>query len=284
MRNRQNVILVTGATGNVGRQVVAQLLEKGATVRALTRNPAKAHFPAGVEVVRGDLSEPDSLPPALDGVTSVFLFPVPGSAPAFLAAAKQQAIRHVVMLSSGGVRDDVAQQQDAIARFHAEIEQAIIASGLTWTFVRPGAFATNTLQWVPQIRAGDVVRAPYGAAAMSPIHERDIAAVAVQALTTDGHHGAKYSITGPESLTQVEELNLIGEALGRPLRFEELPPDVAREQMSRYMPAPLADALLKVFASTIGKPAPVSSTVENVTGRPARTFREWAVDHVEDFR
>ncbi|HEV2669133.1 MAG TPA: NAD(P)H-binding protein, partial [Blastocatellia bacterium] len=202
MSNEKNTILVTGATGNVGRQVVSQLLATGARVRALTRNPASAALPGEVDVVRGDLLDPNALYARLGGVEAVFLVwrSLADDAAPFLNAVATRA-RRIVFLSSAAVRDDVEQQTNPIGKAHAEIEGLIEKSGLEWTFLRPGGFATNALWWwAPQIRMSDVVRWPYGAAAWAPIHERDIAAVAVRALTEKGHGGAKYFLTGGQSL------------------------------------------------------------------------------------
>lgn len=198
-----SVILVTGATGNVGRHVVSQLLRTGAAVRALARNPDSAGLPDSVAVVRGDLSAPDTLDTCLNGVDAVFLL-WPGLtadfAPAVLDVISKHA-RRLVFLSSLGVRDDLEQQPDPINALHADIEHVIEQSGLEWTFLRPGGFATNTLWWAPQIRADGVVRWVYGACARASIHERDIAAVAARVLTSGGHGAAKYLLTGPQTLT-----------------------------------------------------------------------------------
>jgi len=235
-------ILVTGATGNVGRNVVSLLSGAGARVRAhiraLTRNPNTAGMPDSVEVVRGDLSDPSTLEGPLEGVDSVFLMVRAFSAPIvpIMELLKKRA-RRIVFLSSAAIQDELPVQTNPIGKIHLEIEEAIEKTGLEWTFLRPGAFAANALTWwAPQLRAGDVVRWPYGAAAWAPIHERDIAAVAVRALTEDRHAGKKYALTGGELLTQVQQLHTIGEAIGRTLRYEELTPDAARQQMSVFLP------------------------------------------------
>ena len=297
----QHVILVTGATGHVGRQVVSQLLHTSAAVRALARTPSSASLPGGIEVVRGDLSDPDSLNACLVGVEAVFLmwpFPTARAAPAALDAVSKHA-RRIVYLSAMSVRDDLERQTSPINAFHADIEHLIEQSGLEWTMLRPSGFATNTLQWAPQIRADGVVRWPYGAAARSLIHERDIAAVAVRALTEDRHVGAKCVLTGPESLTQVEQVHIIGEVIGRSLHYDEISPVAARKLLltswgvpsfvARLLPANtlprrMADGALDAWAKMVTEPEWVSPTVEEVTGKPARTFREWAIDHESSFR
>ncbi|MDX6431658.1 MAG: hypothetical protein QOE54_4024, partial [Streptosporangiaceae bacterium] len=263
---QQSDILVIGATGNVGRHVVSGLLEAGARVRALTRDPDAAALPAGADAVRGDLSGPDGpdgLEAGLDGVGSVFLvwpFGTAEGAPPVLEAVGKYA-RRIVYLSSMGVREDLERQADPITQFHADIERLIERSGLEWTFLRPGGFATNTLGWAQQIRAGDVVRWPFGAMARPLIHERDIAAAAVHALIDDGHGGAKHVLTGPEALTQVEQVHAIGVALGRPLRFEETPREAARQQLiAAWGDASFADGALTGWARMMDEPEPVTHT------------------------
>lgn len=277
-------VLVTGATGNVGRQVVSQLLDTGAAVRALVRDPDSADLPDSVEVVRGDLSAPDTLNACLDGVESVFLvwpFTLPEAsaeiAPAVVSAISRHAHR-IVYLSA----DAAAENPDS---FWAAIERLVEQSGLEWILLRPTGFAANTLMWADQIRVSAVVRWPYGEAARSLIHERDIAAVAVRALVEDGHDSAKYVLTGPGTLTQVEQVHAIGEAIGRPVLWEELSREAARQELlAAFGDASFADGALDAWAEFVTRPERVTSTVEEVTGTPARTFRQWATDHAGDFR
>jgi uncharacterized protein YbjT (DUF2867 family) len=278
---------VTGATGNVGRQVVTQLLDAGVAVRAMARNPDAPGLPAGAEIVRGDFTAPATLEACLDGVDDVFLvwpFFTVEAAPAVLDMVSRHAHR-IVFLSSMGVRDDVDEQADPINQFHADLERLIEKSGREWTFLRSHTFATNALWWAPQIRADGVVREPYGAAARPVIHERDIAAVAVRVLTGDGHGGSTYHLTGPQVLTQVDQVHAIGAAIGRPLRFEEISPLAARRKMvAAGMPPAVADGLLIAYARMASTPVPPTSTVEELTGTPPRPFQRWAIDHADDFR
>jgi len=168
---------------------------------------------------------------------------------------------------------------------HAEIEGLIEASGLEWTFLRPGMFAANALHWwAPQIRAGNVVRWPYGEAPTAPVHERDIAAVGARTLCEDGHGRKNYVLTGPQSLSQREQVSIIGEVIGRSLGFDEISPEAARRDLSTLMPLPVIDMLLNAWAAAIGQPALVTSAVADITGKPARTFRDWAGDHSAEFR
>lgn len=216
----ENVYFVTGATGNVGRHVVSELLATGAGVRVLTRNPEAAGPPPEVDVVRGDLNAPLGLEKCFDAVDTVFLLWRSFTAdPArqFLEAASKHA-RRIVFLSSSAIRDDLKEQDNPIAKVHADIENLIQRSGLEWTFLRPGGLASNALMWWgPQIRAGNIIRWPYGGASFAPIHERDIAAVAVRALTEQGHDRKKYILTGPQALSQIEQVAILADATRRSL-------------------------------------------------------------------
>ena len=279
-------ILVTGATGNIGRQVVAQLRVTGCRVRALSRSPQSADLPHDVEVVRGDLSAPETLDECLEGVDAVFLVWVApiAAAAAALERIASRAERIVFLSSPHRTAHPFFQQPNALVSVHVGIERLVETSGLRWTFLRPGAFALNCRNWwAPQVRNGNVVRWFHGAAATAPIHEHDIAAVAVRALCDEGHGGMEYVLTGPESLTQHEQVHIIGDAIGRALRFEELSPESARQQMLTMMPASIADMLLKAYAAAVDRPALVTSTVADVTGTPARCFRHWSVDHASEF-
>ncbi len=278
-------ILVTGATGTVGRQVVSQLPATDVRVRALTRDPALANLPAGVEVRRGDLTVPETLDACLDGVDVVFLVWTadPRAVSTAVDRIGKYAHRIVFLSSPHQTPHPLFQQPNPLASMHAEIERLIRLSGLDWTFLRPGMFAANARSWwAPQIRVGDVVRWPYAAAPTAPIHEADIAAVAVGALLDTRHNGADYVLTGPQSLTQREQVEIIGEVIGRSLRFEEMSPDEARRELG--FPEAAINMLLAAWAAAIGQPALVTSTVADITGRPARAFRDWVIDHADEFR
>ncbi|MFI6273420.1 NAD(P)H-binding protein [Micromonospora zamorensis] len=276
-------ILVTGATGNVGRHVLALLVAGGHPVRALSRAPQAAVWPAEVDVVAGDLADPAALDAALTGVEAVFLFAAPGSGPAFVAAAQRAGVRRVVLLSSGGVDDDAPVQDGPIAAYHAELENALRGSGLAWTFLRPDVFAANTLMWAGQTKAGDVVRGAYAQAAAAPVHEADIAAVAVAALTQDGHAGQIYRLTGPESLTHADQATILGRALDRPIHYAELPAEAVRQMMSAHVPGPILDDIFTTWAASVGRLAPITTDIEKVTGRPARSYHHWVLDHATSF-
>jgi uncharacterized protein YbjT (DUF2867 family) len=280
-----NRILVIGGTGTVGGQVLAQLPATGPHVRALVRNQAAARLPSHVEVMAGDLTRPETLDACLEGIDTVFL--VWTAPPASVAAAFERIlrqIRRVVFLTAPHkTPHPLFQQPNPLRGFQAQMEGLIESSGREWTFLRPGMFAANALDWWgPQIRSGDLVRWPHLAAPTAPIHERDIAAVAVRALCEDGHAGAEYVLTGPESLSQREQIETIGRALGRSLHAVDLSPDEARRELQ--MPPVVVSMLLDAWAAALGQPAFVTATVAEVTGKPARTLLEWATDHAAAFR
>jgi uncharacterized protein YbjT (DUF2867 family) len=272
------MILVIGATGNIGRHVVAGLQARGHTVRALARVSAAA-LPDGVEVVTGDLTKPESLKPALVGVDAVFLLwpflSADGVTPVVETIAGQA--QRIVYVSALNAADD----QTGV---WAQVENAIRGTDLDWTFLRASGFATNTLEWAAAIRAGEPVRVPYPQAARSLIHERDIADVAVRALTEHGHSHATYQLTGPEAITQAEQVRVLSAEAGRPPRLVEIGADEARAGMLAWAGPEFADHALAYWASLVDAPELVTRTVEEVTGAPARTFEQWAHDHADDFR
>ena len=278
-------ILVTGATGTVGRQVVTKLLATDVRVRALTRDPASANLSEGAEVRRGDLTIPETLDACLDGIDVVFLVwtAQPDAVSTAVDRIAKYARRIVFLSSPHQTPHPLFQQPNPLAAMHAEIERLIRASGLDWTFLRPGMFAANARSWwAPQIRAGAVVRWPYADAPTAPVHEADIAAVAVNTLLESRHNGADYVLTGPQSLTQREQVEIIGDVIGRSLRFEEISPEAARRELG--FPEAAANMLLNAWAAAIGQPALVSSAVADITGNPARSFRDWVIDNVDEFK
>jgi uncharacterized protein YbjT (DUF2867 family) len=282
-----NRILVIGGTGTVGRQVLGQLTARGAQVRALLRNPIVARMPSQVEMMRGDLTVPDSLEACLQGIGTVFL--VWSAPPDAVDAALERIAKHarrIVFLSAPLKAPHPLFQQPNLGRALGEkIERVIEASGLDWTFLRPGMFAANSLTWwAPQIRAGDVVRWPCLSVPTAPVDQRDIAAVAVRALCEDGHAGAEYVLTGSESLSQFEQISTIGRVIGRSLRIEEMSSEEARRELLTIMPAPVVNMLLAAWTAAIGQPAFVTSTVEEMTGVPARTFVDWVTDNAAKFQ
>ena len=278
-------ILVAGATGNVGRHVASLLAQAGIAVRAVSRHPdAKTGSPL-IEPVKGDLATPSSLLPALENVDTAFLMIRALSAPLEpLTKLLGQRVSRIVFLSSSAIEDDRPVQTNPIAKFHFDAEEKIKQSVPQWTFLRPGAFAANSISWwAPQITHSDTLRWPYAEATSAPIHERDIAAVAVRALIEQGHEGKKYFLTGGQSLTQKRQVELIGAAIGRDLRFEPITDEEARKELIAVMPPFVIERLLQIWRASVAKPALVTDTVKQVTGSDPITFQRWATDHSARF-
>ncbi len=275
--------LVVGASGHVGRAVVTGLMAAGEAVRASSRAPHSGEFPEGAEVVRADLTDPSSWPGALTGVRKVFLYAHPATATEFAAAARDAGVEHVVLLSSSSVLlPDAA--SNPIAQRHAVVERALDEAGLDRTFVRPGYFATNTLRW-RSIRTGRVVRTAFPDATTSPVHERDIAGVAVRALLDDARRRDAWPVLGAGPITQREQVAAIAEALGEPVRLEEVDVDTYRAELLTELPEFAVEGLLASGGGVPPLPAGLATdAVPEVLGRPASTFAEWARDHVADFR
>ncbi|RJL31947.1 NAD(P)H-binding protein [Bailinhaonella thermotolerans] len=270
--------LVTGATGTVGRHVVEQLVEAGHAVRALSRTPERANLPEGVEVVGGDLAKPETLEAAFAGVVGVHLINFAGDD----YGALENGRRIVELLVANGVRRVTLLG----GREEGELETALAASGIQCAYLHPVEFMSNTrLWWAEAVRTEGVVREPFGGRLSALVHEADIAAVAVAALTEDGHGGRTYTITGPEALTTTEKIRILSEAVGREIGFVELTEEQAREKWSAEgMPPPVIDFLIDALGNTPEVGYTVVPTVERVTGRPARTFAQWAAENAGAFR
>jgi uncharacterized protein YbjT (DUF2867 family) len=266
-------IVITGATGNVGRPLVAELAAAGARVRAITRTPKTAQFPDGVEVV-------GSAADALSGASAVFLNSraLGEHLPDVVTQSVAAGVTKLVALSAINADDDFSRQP---SRFRGdrnqEVEKLAIDSGLAWVSLRPTVFATNFAgMWSAQIRAGDVVAGPYAEASSAPIVESDISAIAARALLTDELVGQQIPLTGPQTFTNSELVEVIGAVLGRPLRYQEIPPDVVRQRfISLGFTAEFADAYTAMLAETLDKPALVTRDVEKILGRPALPFAHW---------
>src|SRR5438552_13658788 len=286
-RTRVPPVLVTGGTGRVGRGVIDLLIDAGVPVRALThRSEAASTLPANVEVVTGDLTEPESLEAGLQGVGAVFLVwtAPPATAPAVIERLAAHARRVVFLSAPHKTPHPFFQQPNPMAVLYADIERLIAAAGLGSTIIQPGMFASNALLWwATAIRDSGIVRWPYGAAETAPVDDRDVAAVAALTLYQDGHAGGDYVLTGPESLSQAEQVSIIGDVLGRRIKFEELSPDEFRSQTEGSWPRPVVDMLLTAWGATIGRPAFITSTVSDILGSAPRSFRQWVNDHAAAF-
>ncbi|MEU5876045.1 NAD(P)H-binding protein [Spirillospora sp. NPDC047279] len=276
--------MLTGARGVVGRQVMNLLLKEGAAASAVTRDPGGTGLPDGVRAVTGDLFHPHWIEPALREVEALQISPRatgPGLGE-LLKHAAGRGVRRVVLLSATTVEHPAGEARFAAQFKHAE--DLVTGSGLDWTVLRLADFAANALAWAPQIKAGDVVRGAYGHAATSPIHETDIAAVAVNALQGNLPAGAIHTLTGPRSLDQFEKVRLVGEAIGRELTFQELPPEHVRQGMlAQGLPEEVPARLLGSLADYADRPGPTTGTVEDLLGRPALTFADWATDNTPAF-
>jgi uncharacterized protein YbjT (DUF2867 family) len=275
------IILVTGATGNVGRLVVDHLLAAGAHIRALTNNPKKAALPVGVEVVEGYLGRVETLPAALAGVERMYLAPLPRTVREVVRLANDAGVQHIVDLSSSMADDEAA--GDPSGWHYYAVERAVEESGIPWTHLRPGEFMTNILDWAEQIRSTGVVRAGYGNVANTLIDLDDIAAVAARVLLEDGHIGKKYLLSGPEAIKRVDIVRQIGQAIGRDLRFEELTHEQAIAALTPGM-GEYAQWYVDGLAQLADHPPAPSPMVEAITGRPATTFAQWAAKHAAAFR
>ncbi|MFJ3644231.1 NAD(P)H-binding protein [Streptomyces sp. NPDC090108] len=287
--NQLNIppVLVTGATGRIGRLVIDRLLDAGVPVRALVHRPeAASALPPQVEVFTGDLTVPESLDPALKDAGAAFLvWTAPPQTAASVVERLAAHVRRVVFLSSPHrTPHPFFQQPNPMATLHAGIERLIAAAGLESTIIRPGMLASNSSPWwAPTIRAGETVRWPYGAAETAPVDDRDVAAVAALALHRDEHVGGDYVLTGPESLTHAAQVDVIGDALGRRIAFEEMTPDEFRSLSEGTAPGPVIDMLLAAWSAAVGQPAYISTTVADVLGTAPRTFHQWATDHASEF-
>ncbi|MFJ1897729.1 MULTISPECIES: NAD(P)H-binding protein [unclassified Streptomyces] len=275
--------LVTGSRGRVGSTLAALLHDRGHPVRAASRNPAELSPPAGVPAVACDLGDPGTFAAALDGVDSVFLYAEPSHIDDFLAAAQAAGVGHIVLLSSSSVLapDPAA---NPVAASHHAVEEALTASPLRSTLLRPGDFASNAHQWAGAFRSGRPVDLPYPFSQTSPIDETSIAEAALAVLTDTRLQGASYHLTGPESLTATEQVELLAAASGSATTVNAVSREAWKESVSPFLPAEFAEALLSHWAATDGSPAEVTRDTERLIGRPARTFASWAAAHAAAFR
>jgi uncharacterized protein YbjT (DUF2867 family) len=282
-------ILLIGATGTVGRQLVSELLPTNTKIRALLRNPDSANLPPAIEKFRGDLTAPDSLIPALKNTDAVFLVwtAPPATATAVIDHIAQHSSRLVFLTAPHQTPHPFFQQPNALSAMLSSIERHIESSSLQYTFLRPGMFAANCINWwAPAFRNNDVIRWPLLQTPTAPIDTRDIAAVAARILT-DPHpqsHAKNYVITGPESLTQLQQLQIIADTIHRPLRYEDLTADQARQVLVPSFPLPVLNMLLAAWTAALGQSAYLTTTVADLLNRPALSFRAWAQQNAPAFQ
>ena len=274
------MILVTGATGNIGRELVLELRERGQPVRALVHGDRPPSL-RDVSVVEGDLDHPASLGAAFDGVRSVFLLPGYQDMPGVLAMARDAGVEHIVQLS--GVSAGSGDRANAVTAYMIRSEEAVYEAGIPWTILRPVAFMSNALRWLPKLAAGDVLRLPFASVRTAAVHPADVAAVVAECLLGDGHEGQVYFPTGPESLTAADQVHTLARVLGRELRFEAQPDDEARAEMLEHTPVEYVDAFFDFYAAGNLDESEVRSTARDLTGRAPRTFEQWATEHRADF-
>ncbi|WP_405913020.1 NAD(P)H-binding protein [Streptomyces sp. NBC_00963] len=275
-------VLVTGSRGKVGSALIPLLHGKGVDVRAASAAPGRLSLPDGVAAVRCDLHDPATFPAALDGADAVFLYAEPSQIGAFVQQAETAGVQHIVLLSSSSVLGPEA-SESAIAATHLAVEQALAASPIETTFLRPGAFAGNALQWKWALQSAGTIDLPCPGSYSDPIHERDIAESAYAALTEPALRGQAYHLTGPQSLTFTEQIAALEAATGRAIPFRRVAPDAWKESVSPYLPAAAADSLLHYWATSDGVPTTVTDQVEILTGHPARTFATWAAENAAAF-
>ena len=275
------MIVVTGATGNVGSEVVTALAERGEQVRAVSRS-APPDDRTDVETIAGDLNRPQTLAAALDGAGAAFLMSGYADMPGLLAAVAAAGVERVVLLSSSAVPS--GDMDNAVAAYHILSEQAVRESGVAHTFLRPSAFMSNALRWADQLAAGDVVRAAFPDAAAAVIDPADVAAVAASVLVDGGHDGAALRLTGPQALLPADRVRVLAEVLGRDLRFDALTNEEARAEFEASMPAAYVAAFFKFYVDGDLDESPVLPTVREVLGREPRPFRAWAEANAGAFR
>ncbi len=281
------MILVTGATGNVGSELVAQLAADGVPVRAMTRSPEKAKFPAGVEVVAGDFDKPETLPAALAGVDRVFVVP-PGYGPegpvqerTLVAAAREAGVKHLVKLSTSGVGFGAT---DPLTSGHRQGEQVVQESGLEWTILRPGTFMVYLYGYAGTIGKERTMYVTEGDPVSAMIHPRDIASVAAKVLTTSGHEGQAYTLTGGEALSSQRQGEIVGEVLGQEIKVVERTKAETQAEFDRLgWGGPRLEALLELKRQSVAWDWKISDAVEKITGKAPLTLRDWVDENIHIF-
>ena len=276
------MFLVTGATGNVGAEVVTALVAAAQEVRALVRSDKPPGLPAGVEAVAGDLNRPASLTEALAGVRGLFLLPGYEDMEGIVAEARRAGVDRVVLLSGSSAGSGDA--SNAISAYMLRSEGAVRQSGLPFTILRPFGFMSNALRWRDQLQAGDVIVEPFADVAVAVVDPADIGAVAASALLDPAHEGRSYVLSGPAALRPADRVRILGAALGRALRLEPQSNEDARAQMTSQMPVEYVDAFFDFYVDGSLDESQVQPAVREILGRDPHTFEQWAAAHADAFR
>lgn len=281
------MILITGATGTIGSEIVRQLAARGEQIRAVTRDPATAQLPAGVEVVRGDFLDTASMAAALAGAEAAFIVGVLGpehidADRALITAARDAGVRRIVKLSAIGTGDTALGR---VGTWHLPGEQAARESGVEWTILRPSSFASNTLSWAEAIRAGQPVPSMTGTGKQGVVDPRDVAAAAVESLLSPTHAGRIYTLTGPELLTSADQAATLSIVLNRTVDVIDVPDHAAREHMRAAGMSPdfINGALDGQAYVRAGGNAIITDDLSQILARPSHTYVEWATDHASAF-
>lgn len=272
------MILVTGGRGAVATHLMTLLHKEGLPVRLASTDPGKLDQPS----IKLDLTDPATFPAALDGVTSVFLYASSAKIDEFVDQAVAARVRHIVLLSSASVLGPDA-ENDLLAKSHLDVENALLASPIEASLLRPGSFSANAKGWAWPIRSGRPVSLPYPGAYNDPIHENDVAEAALAVLTDPRHHGGRFTLTGPETMTFAEQIDRLAKVIGKNIETVPVTREEWKQEMSEYVRPAYADALLNFWESNDGKPIALTRTVDDLTGHPARSFTDWATDHAADF-
>jgi uncharacterized protein YbjT (DUF2867 family) len=276
------LILVTGATGNVGAELVSQLVSCGTPLRVLTRNHTGPTLPTTVESFQGDLDQPETLRNALNSVRSVFLLGTSRDMPGVISELRRARVEHVTLLSSRSVIG--GHESNTIVRMWMLSEATVRSSGLSWTILQPSSFMSNTLRWSPQLRTGDTIRVPFSRVPIALIDPLDIAAVAAVSLKTESLAGKSYVLSGPEALLPEEQVQILARITGRPLVFQEQSDPEARAELRNLFPEDFVEAMFRFYVEGEFDDSDVVQTVPQITGRPARRFEDWARSHSDLFQ
>jgi uncharacterized protein YbjT (DUF2867 family) len=277
------MILITGGRGAVATHLRNLLHKDGLPVRVASTDPTQLRVADGIATAALDLTQPATFPDALSGIAQVFLYATADHIDEFIDQAAKASVTHVVLLSSASVLNRNP-ERDLLAKSHLDVEQALLASPISTTILRPGSFASNAGAWAWPIKNAQPVSLPYPGSFNDPIHEADVAEVAHAVLTNADLRTGQFHLTGPETVTFAQQIDQIATALGHPISFNHVTREQWKQEMADYVSGPLADALLDWWAANDGKPAALTNAVPELTGHPGRPFTTWIADHINDFK